>query len=847
MFIFEREKSDAEATESLEGSLSALIEKGLFKVQGNASLNMKDFESKKFEVSSAPGLWCFSYTDCDFVQKVTCTYYGDFLLENVPTTFAEGIFAAKTIPKLVQKCRKPMKATLLPLCKLDNRAAKLMRQISDQVITELGNYIQWLNDIISASEVMASGPLASKMVEFSPLLKRFASAITAHRSRYAALLSKKLPQIRSTGESEGELLNEMRFMRDASPFEPVKVETWLRRRRQELTLFEAHLNRLEKSGARLLLNEKLFTTEIVNADDSPFPTLVVRFASTFVSNFVSFLEKYNKDLQLGKTRSDQDNGAIPEDVAGWVGSDAQRVFRRIRAFCSANDVVQSSEDVEVKREPVQVLLSEFPMHEWDTDSPSSTMKLNIELHKEGIEPVSIQVPTPPQDLDVVDIKLDSFKVQWSAPSQAANLVRRYRVLVTPVENKRDAISKTTTSNVTSMVVEGLSKSTVYNVQVLAVTKAGLSPASSTEAITSGAPFGSPKALKVEDVSPNSLKLCWNAPSSGTVHGYEACLHSTSDPSYKVTKVIEACSKLAHTFTNLTPSTEFEMCVFAVASSGFKSMAKIKGNTKASQPMSSPRNLRVSGLSSWQFKLEWDAPLHGSDDVYYYKVDVYEVLDINENQKKFKTLWPRKKCVMQVQGLEPGHAYKVVVTAVTQKGETTYQSTMVLSKRRYINNVLVVHNDAYTHEKDIVGAIKDGKWVGGEGDSHDINKGFGVKRAYLRKLWSLDPHGSADNITLYRGKTSPAWTRDRRQWDYAAGAGGEVRHLDVWKQCVSKAAKRITDVALWEGKLTSVPSGWQGYTPDLNSGGRFLHLVWKTFDTSNDPAKAFIAKYPKMFR
>ena len=50
VFIFEREKSDAEDTERLEGSLHALIEKGLFKVQGDASINLKDFSNKKFEV-----------------------------------------------------------------------------------------------------------------------------------------------------------------------------------------------------------------------------------------------------------------------------------------------------------------------------------------------------------------------------------------------------------------------------------------------------------------------------------------------------------------------------------------------------------------------------------------------------------------------------------------------------------------------------------------------------------------------------------------------------------------------------------------------------------------------------
>ena len=311
-----------------------------------------------------------------------------------------------------------MKATLLPLCKLDSRAAKLMRQISDQVITELGNYMQWLNDIVSAAEYMASGPLASKMVEFSSLLKRFVSAVNAHRSRYAMLLSEKLPHIRSTGDSAGELLNKMRFMRDASPFERSSIETWLRQRRRELTLFEAHLQRLEKSGARLILNEKSFTTEVVTADDSAFPTIVVQFPTTFSSKLVPFLEKYNRDLQLGKARpvGDSDHEA-PEDIVCWIKSDAERCFRRIRAFCSANDTVKTAKNIEGKVEPVQVLLSEYPKHEWDENRSASSMKMCIELHKEGLDPMPIEIPTAPQNVTVVDMAFSSFKVEWEAPNQ----------------------------------------------------------------------------------------------------------------------------------------------------------------------------------------------------------------------------------------------------------------------------------------------------------------------------------------------------------------------------------------------------------------------------------------------
>ena len=190
-------------------------------------------------------------------------------------------------------------------------------------------------------------------------------------------------------------------------------------------------------------------------------------------------------------------------------------------------------------------------------------------------------------------------------------------------------------------------------------------------------------------------------------------------SKKATFTLDAgASKLEQVFQQLLPNVTFEVRVFAIDTSYKTEM----------MPMSRPRNLRVSGLSSWQFKLHWDAPQHPGNGVSWYQVDVLEILDVSNLKTKtlFKKFWPGAKREMLVDGLKAGKAYEVYVVAVAKDGVKKASNVFLLSKRPFIQNVLVEHHGGWAFNGDMVGAYQNGKYVGGKDNLHDVNKGFGGK-------------------------------------------------------------------------------------------------------------------------
>ncbi|CAF5041511.1 unnamed protein product, partial [Rotaria sp. Silwood1] len=81
-FIFDRTVSNGESKKEISGSLRAVFDNPIFKIDGEAKFDLTEQEKK-------------------FVDKLRCKFYGDFRLNANPNTFAEAVKTYRQLPSLL--------------------------------------------------------------------------------------------------------------------------------------------------------------------------------------------------------------------------------------------------------------------------------------------------------------------------------------------------------------------------------------------------------------------------------------------------------------------------------------------------------------------------------------------------------------------------------------------------------------------------------------------------------------------------------------------------------------------------------------------------------------------------
>ncbi|XP_040002023.1 neoverrucotoxin subunit beta-like [Xiphias gladius] len=120
-FVFDREVSEKEDHQDIQGNLSVMIKKiPCLSIEGEGSLKLEDKDRAN-------------------VEKFSCKFHGDFSLQKPPTSFQDAIQVYQSLAKLLGSNGEnavPVKVWPLPLASLDSSAAQLVRQISIRLVQE---------------------------------------------------------------------------------------------------------------------------------------------------------------------------------------------------------------------------------------------------------------------------------------------------------------------------------------------------------------------------------------------------------------------------------------------------------------------------------------------------------------------------------------------------------------------------------------------------------------------------------------------------------------------------------------------------------------------------------------
>lgn len=200
-FVFDREVSSSENHQEIQGSLQATIKViPMVSIEGQASLKMTEAEQQE-------------------ADKFNCTFHGDFALENNPVSFQDAMRVYCQLPQLLGENGKhavPMTVWLYPLEKLDNTAAKLVREISIGLVRQSQRILDEIDEAVIQCQDLMKDEIAILFPEITTKLRKFKDRMSEYKLVFQKKLCELLPTIRGGGKEEQELVTAINS-RERSP------------------------------------------------------------------------------------------------------------------------------------------------------------------------------------------------------------------------------------------------------------------------------------------------------------------------------------------------------------------------------------------------------------------------------------------------------------------------------------------------------------------------------------------------------------------------------------------------------------------------------------------------------
>ena len=285
-------------------------------------------------------------------------------------------------------------------------------------------------------------------------------------------------------------------------------------------------------------------------------------------------------------------------------------------------------------------------------------------------------PAGPTGLDILTATNSTIGLSWSAPATGGT-PSSYIVQVSPTGIGAWTTGATVSGSSTSGLVSGLTASTAYDFQVIAVNVDGQSPPSALATGTTMVnPPNVPAGVAVSAGSPSSSAalLSWTASAVDTYHGAAASYQPQYLPYGGAwTNLGSPIAGTSATITGLTPGTAFTFQVVAINASGTAASATVGLSTTSPAP-NAPTGLTASaGSPAYSVvALSWTAPAvdgtHGAAATYQPQ---YELAS-GGSWTNFGS--PITGTSVNVTGLAHATAFNFQVIAINSGGSATSSST-----------------------------------------------------------------------------------------------------------------------------------------------------------------------------
>ncbi|MBN3278983.1 STXA protein, partial [Polyodon spathula] len=313
-FVFDRQLSSEEKKQEIHGKMELAISKiPTFPMEGQGSIDLKETEKAE-------------------VEKFECSFYGDFHLKSNPTTYQDAVKAYSTLPELLGDKGEnavPVKVWLYPLIKLDSRAAKLERNVSDYLVSSAQTVLEEFNKIEMQSNDALKDVVAGTFPEVSEKVRQLKQRSTLYKMNFMRKLSAVLPSIRG-GEQEEESLREILKSHEESPFNFKAQHAWLNSKEREINAVGYCLTILKDIHAVSSVNE--LDCEELNSETEN----IVCFTFTSLHEPEPYLEHLKNYLETQARKNPERSTArnyLHQASKQWVSGETNLKIRtHLKAF-----------------------------------------------------------------------------------------------------------------------------------------------------------------------------------------------------------------------------------------------------------------------------------------------------------------------------------------------------------------------------------------------------------------------------------------------------------------------------------------------------------------------------------
>ncbi|XP_034534583.1 uncharacterized protein LOC117809022 [Notolabrus celidotus] len=472
-FVFDREVSQEEDHQDIEGNLKVVIRKiPCLAIDGEGSLKMEDKDKAN-------------------VDKFSCSFFGDFSLKKMPTSFQEAIQVYKSLPELLGANGEnavPMKVWLLPLTALDSSAAKLVRQISLGLVKESQRVLEDFSELEMRCNDALRTTTVQKFPQIGKKVKAFKEMCSQFKLEFQQALAKTLPSIRGGGEEEA-VLTEILKKIHSSPFNNEKLNEWMDCKEREIhtimSLTDTMKNTMTVPSQNHLYKESLK------------PEHAVCFVFTSLGSDEPYLSALSNYLR--KTPEPEiplDPGTQDLENKQWYASreTADSMRKKAKIFSDFAEANQGNKNVRFLTAGIKN----------ETQKGSS-----IYLYQDGFSVTEdFEPPSKPESVTVSDINHNSVTLKIDPPKFGLENITSYSV--ERCVSGEEGWKQQTASKAGEVTVGDLSPNTEYMFRCRAVTSVGLGPANQVSGPLQTLPCSPPGKPEV-DPNSSEISVSWEKP------------------------------------------------------------------------------------------------------------------------------------------------------------------------------------------------------------------------------------------------------------------------------------------------------------------------------------------------
>lgn len=446
-FVFDRKLSASDNIRDVQGSLKVLVKaiSGISEISGQASVDLKDTDKQKAE-------------------KISCKFYGDLILPSNPSTFEDAVRVYRDLPKLFRDGSGgksvPKVVYLYPLSKLDGRPQRIIRSISNSLVSKIEKIMESFHNFdIKSSDIMKK-EICLKFADIETQLSSFTELIERFKMDLVKKISELLPKIRGSGAEEKELADVISDVY-SSPFSPTQMANYIKSKEREVKLLSQYLQNM--SGEPKIKNAFSSSECEVLALTTDFQyDYIVCFAFNSTIKEPSYLNNLEEYLHTGKAEQIGEEWFENKDLLRSIKSLSGHFIEFVNTNSATENIA-------------------FAVTDHNEDSSGPSIILYVDSLPENFDP-----PGKPGKPSANRVAHESVNLTWSKPERGVKGIKSYKVFYT-AETSDTWSAQSTDGKDTSTCIKGLLPNTKYHFKVQAVSEPGVSTESETHSVVTTKP------------------------------------------------------------------------------------------------------------------------------------------------------------------------------------------------------------------------------------------------------------------------------------------------------------------------------------------------------------------------